>query len=286
MVFRELYEAVASDDGGNPFGEHHILSCVGTLSATPPVAYGIDLAKSQDYLVIIGLDDSGHVCQFHRWRDIPWRDSIRRIHQIVGEETPALVDSTGVGDPVLEELQADHGNFRGYNFSQASKQRLMEGLAVSIQGHEITYPDGPIKNELMVFEYEQTRTGVRYSAPAGYNDDCVCALALAREQWTTVAPGAGVVSFYAQAARQQTDRQAAIDPEEEDREEDKLILRSALRQTLSESQLDNELTELYRSTLASYAAPESRLCARCAEPVLPTNRVSDGVQVWHPECSA
>ena len=28
-------------------------------------------------------------------------------------------------------------------------------------------------------EYEYTRTGVKYSAPPGLHDDCVCALALA-----------------------------------------------------------------------------------------------------------
>ena len=174
-VFQELFEALASDDTGNPFGEEHILACIRSkLSPNPPIAFGIDLAKKQDYLVVIGLDENGDVCVFERWTHVPWRDSIRRIHEIVGDYIPALVDSTGVGDPVLEDLQHDHGNFFGYNFSSGSKQRLMEGLAVSIQSHEIGYPDGPIKNELMLFEYETTRTGVRYSAPEGYHDDCVC----------------------------------------------------------------------------------------------------------------
>lgn len=34
-------------------------------------------------------------------------------------------------------------------------------------------------NELESFEYEYTRTGVRYTAPEGMHDDCVMALALA-----------------------------------------------------------------------------------------------------------
>jgi hypothetical protein len=57
----------------------------------------------------------------------------------------------------------------------------MEGLAVAIQQREITFPEGPITNELNAFEYEYTRTGVRYSAPEGMHDDCVMALALAVE---------------------------------------------------------------------------------------------------------
>ena len=94
--------------------------------------------------------------------------------------TPTLVDSTGVGDPILERLQKAPGSrFEGYQFTGPSKQKLMEGLAVAIQRSEIVIPDGPIRAELEEFEFEATRTGVRYSAPPGFHDDCVCALALA-----------------------------------------------------------------------------------------------------------
>lgn len=55
----------------------------------------------------------------------------------------------------------------------------MEGLAVAIQQGEVHYPAGVLTNELEIFEYEYTRTDVRYSAAAGLHDDCVCALALA-----------------------------------------------------------------------------------------------------------
>jgi hypothetical protein len=60
----------------------------------------------------------------------------------------------------------------------------MEGLAVAIQARHITYPEGAIVNELEAFEYEYTRTGVRYSAPEGLHDDCVMALALAVHKTT------------------------------------------------------------------------------------------------------
>lgn len=55
----------------------------------------------------------------------------------------------------------------------------MEGLAAAIQRQEISFPDGWLRNELDTFEYEYTRTGVKYSAPEGLHDDGVCALALA-----------------------------------------------------------------------------------------------------------
>mgnify|MGYP003336631887 FL=1 len=60
-----------------------------------------------------------------------------------------------------------------------SKQQLMELLASKIHKQEIGFPDNLIKQELDIFEYQFTSTGVRYSAPVGYHDDCVNALALA-----------------------------------------------------------------------------------------------------------
>jgi hypothetical protein len=59
----------------------------------------------------------------------------------------------------------------------------MEGLAPVIQKREIGYPDGVLVLKLESFSYEYTRTGVRYGAPKGMTDDCVCALALAREHY-------------------------------------------------------------------------------------------------------
>jgi hypothetical protein len=55
----------------------------------------------------------------------------------------------------------------------------MARLAVAIQRREVRFPEGVIRDELEVFEYAYTRTRVRYTAPAGLHDDCVCALALA-----------------------------------------------------------------------------------------------------------
>jgi hypothetical protein len=180
-VFRELYFAEASDDQGNPFGVNAIRDCIAPQSQEPPEVWGWDLAKSVDWTVGIGLDADGCVSRFYRFQQ-PWEATITAIVRATGS-TPALVDSTGVGDPVLESLQhrgREAGcQFEGFKFSQTSKQQLMEGLAVAIQQQQIHFPAGVIVNELETFEYEYTRAGVRYSAPTGLHDDAVCALALA-----------------------------------------------------------------------------------------------------------
>jgi len=177
-VFRELYLAEPSDDGGNPFGLSHIERClIPNISPNKVVCWGWDLAKSVDWTVGIGLDEQNQVAAFHRWQK-SWDETLKEIKRITGN-IPALVDSTGVGDPIVELLQKQGGNFEGRKFTSASKQQMMEALAASIQAQEIRYPNNELYRELCEFEYEYTRTGVRYSAPEGLHDDCVIALALA-----------------------------------------------------------------------------------------------------------
>jgi hypothetical protein len=178
-VFRELYYADASDDQGNPFGIDAIRKCIiPYLSTKKPEVWGWDLAKSHDWTVGIGLDGEGHVCRFERWQS-PWEATNLRIQGLTNN-VRALVDSTGVGDPVLERLQKNPGSkYEGYKFTLGSKQQLMEGLAVAIQTQAVRFPAGQITQELEVFEYEYRLNGCRYSAPDGYDDDCVMALALA-----------------------------------------------------------------------------------------------------------
>ena len=189
-VFKELYLAEASEDGSNPFGLQFIQQCTYPVTTNEPVCYGIDLAKSTDYTVIIGLDKNGNVCHYERFQR-PWRETMQAINLL--KNVPMKIDSTGVGDPIVEEIQTKRGNIEGFKFSQYSKQQIMEGLALGIQQRKVGFPDGEIKNELDNFEFEYTRTGVRYTAPAGLHDDCVCALALAWDKFKSV--GTGTISW-------------------------------------------------------------------------------------------
>lgn len=189
-AFRELYLAEAADDGGNPFGIDHIENCTADMSDDAPVHFGIDLGKQVDHTVVVGLDRSGALASFLRLPlKMPWWRIKSEITRRV-ESASAFVDSTGVGDFAIDELQREAGsNYVGYKFTPKSKQQLMEGLQMALQERVITYPDkrgdmlvndpGHIRLELEQYEYVYTRTGCTYSAPEGMHDDCVCALALA-----------------------------------------------------------------------------------------------------------
>lgn len=176
-AFRELYLAEALDDMANPFGIKFITKCIKPLSNNTPTAYGVDLAKSVDWTVIIGLDDNGDICFFERWQS-DWGQTRRRLVQIIGS-TPAYIDSTGVGDPIVEDIKKECSQVEGYHFSQGSKQQIMEGLVVGVQNGKVSILDGIMREEMESFEFEYTRTGVKYRAPEGMHDDMVCALALA-----------------------------------------------------------------------------------------------------------
>jgi len=180
-VFDELYLAIPSDNGTNPFGVPAIRNCIKPISNKPASCYGIDLAKSFDYTVIVGLDDDCNVCYFDRFQ-ADWSVTKNKIMQLP-KGIEKNIDATGVGDPIVEELQRLGSNVYGFKYSSQSKQQLMIGLQNAIQLGEVSILEGVMQDEMESFEFEYTRTGVKYNAPDGMHDDTVNALALARNIW-------------------------------------------------------------------------------------------------------
>jgi phage FluMu gp28-like protein len=181
VVFEQEYMANPAENAANPFGSQYIRNCIHPVSSMPVVAFGIDLAKSVDWTVIVGLDEDGNVAYFDRFQ-MDWHNTKQTILRL--PKCPILVDSTGVGDPILEDLQREGVMIQGLKFTSSSKQQLMEGLQAAIHQGKIGYPEGIISQELEVFEYMYTATGVKYSAPSGFHDDAVMALALAWQNFS------------------------------------------------------------------------------------------------------
>ena len=190
-VFQELYYAEPSDDEGNPFGAQHVRSVLCAIERAACGGVGLGLG-TQD-----GLDGwhwarcGRAVCEALRFQK-PWHEQVdiikkvgrqhagawwtRRVLAIRSSRRSSCRRSASTGRNVIE---LSCPRLEGYKFTMASKQMLMEGLALAIHERKVTFPEGPISMELMNFEYEFTRLGIRYSAPPGMHDDCVCALALA-----------------------------------------------------------------------------------------------------------
>jgi phage FluMu gp28-like protein len=191
VVFEQEYMANPAENSANPFGSKFIRACIKPISNQQIVAFGIDLAKSVDHTAIIGLDNSGNVAYFDRFQ-MDWHNTKENIKRL--PRSPILIDSTGVGDPITEDLKREGIMIEGLKFTSQSKQQLMEGLATAIQQNKIGFPDGVIVKELEIFEYIFSSHGVRYSAPSGFHDDCVMALALAWSNYN-LRRGSGRYSF-------------------------------------------------------------------------------------------
>jgi hypothetical protein len=202
-VFNELYLAEPSEDGSNPFGLKHIAACcVPDLSNQPSICYGVDLGRKIDSTSIIGLDKLGFMSHYDNFVRRSWPHVTDTIKYLPNK--PMVMDGTGVGDAILAEVELVQSQAEGYIFTQASKQRLMEGLAVGLQSRRIHIADdgnvtggtGKLRHQLEQFEVIYTRTGVKYSAPEGDHDDDVCSLALAYYKWQQTAVMGDEVSVY------------------------------------------------------------------------------------------
>ena len=179
---QEIY-AEFLEDSASVF--RNITACIGSRRAgrLPGESYvmGVDLAKHVDFTVITVLDSRGQQVHFNRFNKLDWNYQKSLIISTAREYgARVLIDSTGVGDPILDDLRRAGITVDGYKFDKDSKRRLVESLMLSIeQGRIRLLAESVQTNELQIFGYELTPGGVRYSAPENHHDDCVMSLALA-----------------------------------------------------------------------------------------------------------
>lgn len=175
-VFRYIEERARLDDyrdhfEGNPDEDLYVI--------------GADLGKHNDYTVLYAMHAySGEVHGKFRRRHLDWTS----IKQCIADfskgwnDAPIYLDSTGLGDPIFDDLANDGLPVESFKFSNESKSQLVIALMTAMDKNEIAYPkkDENLKYELGNFSYEQLPSGkFRYSAPEGEHDDCVIALGLA-----------------------------------------------------------------------------------------------------------
>ena len=160
-----------------------LLGAVGPAQEGRSYVVGCDLAKTQDFTVLIAMDELGHVRGFDRFRRIDWEFQKTRIKSFIQQYPGSLVlDSTGVGDPIYDSLFRDGVRIRGYKFTSESKRKLIENLSILCDQTRITIPEDltVLINELKAYTYEILPSGnVRYGAPETLHDDAMTALALA-----------------------------------------------------------------------------------------------------------
>jgi hypothetical protein len=190
--FNELYYCIPSDDAQNPFGLDHINSCIIDTPDTqlPIVSYGVDLGRLQDWTVILGLSRDSNldyvVSKLERTQ-ASWQLIKGMIGSLVDNSstyTPVCIDSTGLGDPIVSDLERTMDNLCPYKISMKSKTILIESLIMAIQSHHLKIPRNYsiLIDELKNFGQERLSDNssyISYKALGNGHDDCVIALALA-----------------------------------------------------------------------------------------------------------
>lgn len=184
LSFRQEWNAEFLEDIGAVF--RGINECIGgefeDYNPSKTYKIGVDLAKYSDFTVLTVMDDKHQVVAFDRFNDITWTLQKERIYRLASKyKAQVILDSTGIGDPIYDDLQKAGLRVLSYKFTNQSKAELIENLSIQIENHNITYPVIDVMlNELKIFGFEKSESGkIIYGAPSGFHDDCVISLALA-----------------------------------------------------------------------------------------------------------
>lgn len=169
-VFRNITENIAGQLLEQPIeGRRYVLSA--------------DLAKHTDFTVImVGDVETKQVVYHDRFNQIDWGLQKSRIIAAYQKFKcgSGVIDATGVGDSVFDDLKNAGLNLEGFKFTSTTKQELVSNLSIAMDNQDIHYPHiEPLTDELSLYAYEQRANGqFSYSAPEGFHDDEVMALAL------------------------------------------------------------------------------------------------------------
>lgn len=148
---------------------------------------GIDLAKYNDFTVITPFDlHTFKVKLQERFNQVDWNFQKYLIEASARKYNNAKLkmDRTGVGDPVVEDLER-----RGLNigedgavvFNTRTRRELLDNLAILLQQNKIKIPNDPeLLAELEAFQFTMTDKGkIEVKSRKGLHDDRVFSLALA-----------------------------------------------------------------------------------------------------------
>jgi hypothetical protein len=188
--FRQEFEAEFIDGVNSPFpGLENRIGGETTREGRHGEFYitGIDLGKARDFTVLASIGcRSGRVEGFDRFNKLDWSVQLQRMHDHLRRFPGAcIVDATGVGDPIFEQIAKTQRFAQPFRFTADKKQHVVQALGLALSNGDLMIPDIPVLlNELRAFEAVETsgRSGiqrVQYGAPAGLHDDCVMALAMA-----------------------------------------------------------------------------------------------------------
>jgi len=144
---------------------------------------GVDLAKYQDFTVIsvINLHTFEQV-YLERFNQLDWNIQKARIEAVYHRfnRPVGFIDATGVGDPIVEDLNNRGIRLEAYKFTEQTRKDLLTNMALKLEQRTVTLLDHDIlKQEMSYFQYELGNQGkLKIKVPDGLHDDTVFSSAL------------------------------------------------------------------------------------------------------------
>lgn len=187
QVFNQEYEASFLPDAAAVFrGIDEIVKDNAECDVIAGHRYvmGVDLGKHEDFTVLTVIDKwNNNVVFWDRFKDIEYPFQKARIKATALRYNNAriIVDSTGVGEPIQEDLAREGLFVDDFKFTNQSKKELVEKLSIFIEQKNVWIPSREVLiDELKSFGYQLTDAGnIVYKAPQGLHDDATFSLALA-----------------------------------------------------------------------------------------------------------
>lgn len=189
-LYNQEFECAFLDAAGAVFqGVREVM----TQRPMPPVperlyCMGVDIAKVKDFTVIRVYDrETNHMVYSDRFQHIDYPTQINKIAAIARHynHAMAVVDSTGVGDPVCDALIRAGIAVVPFKISSVSKKEIIEKLILWIEQKKIRLLARQFNQEQALLEYDNFsysisgQGNIRYEARPGSHDDIVLADALA-----------------------------------------------------------------------------------------------------------
>ncbi len=207
QAYKMEYEAEFVEDANSFFPQDLIRGCIDpSIELIPNLEHkapsgnnyaGVDFGKLEDYSVISVIRREGETLKLIYLHEFPLGTPYSKV---IGQLVKAnktfslhkvLVDQTGVGEPILEEIKAQGlRNVEGLTFTIKIKEELLTTLKMAMEQKRLKIPyHRRLIQQINEQQYSYSKSGhLQFSHPKGSHDDMLWALALAVTAATRTEP--------------------------------------------------------------------------------------------------
>jgi len=196
QAYRMEYEAEFVEASSCYFQQDLIRSCIDpSLEFLPSIEAqiedseyygGVDFGKLQDYSAISIIRRDDDIIRLFYCQDFPLETPYSNVIGCLVRANQKFkfrrvqVDQTGVGEPVLEELNNQRVPAEGLTFTVKTKEDLLSCLKIAMEQRRLRMPyNRRLCEQINEQQYAYSKSGhLQFSHPEGSHDDMLWSLAL------------------------------------------------------------------------------------------------------------